>query len=152
MHRRDVQLLASSSLECQCYLGPDICTCGFVLLLKGDLRDTLCSLMLRVVLPLRRAGKPPGRKSPKNGEKLQNSPPRSDPRKWGKITEKLQKMYFRSNFTPFLGQFPHFRGSDRGGEFCNFSPFFGDFRPGGFPGPLRGKPTRNISESLINSK
>ena len=39
--------------------------------------------------------------------------------------------------------FPHFRRSDRGGEFRNFSPFFGDFRPGGFPGPLRGKTTRN---------
>ena len=29
----------------------------------------------------------------------------------------------------FWGNFPHFRGSDRGGEFGNFSPFFGDFPP-----------------------
>ena len=47
----------------------------------------------------------------------------------------------------FGGNFPHFRGSDRGGEICNFYPFFGDFRPGGFPGPLRGKTTRRSKTS-----
>ena len=61
--------------------------------------------------------------------------------------EKLHKNYKNCIFgviLPFFGgNFPHFRGSDRGGEFCNFSPFFGDFRPGGFPSPLRGKTTRN---------
>ena len=59
--------------------------------------------------------------------------------------EKLHKNYKNCIFGVILplfwGNFPHFRGSDRGGEFCNFSPFFGDFRPGGFPGPLRGKTT-----------
>ena len=59
----------------------------------------------------------------------------------GKLQKKIQRLYFRSNFTPFGGNFPLFRGSDR--EFCNFSPSFGNFRPGGFPGPLRGKTTRN---------
>ena len=77
--------------------------------------------------------------SPKNGEKLQNSPPRSDPRKWGKIAKNC---IFGVILPLFWGNFPHFRGSDRGGEICNFSTFFGDFRPGGFPGPLRGKTTR----------
>ena len=52
----------------------------------------------QVVFPLTEPRKPPGRKFWKNGEKLQNSPPRSNPRKWGKITEKLQKSYFRSIF------------------------------------------------------
>ena len=75
---------------------------------------------LQVVFPLRGPGTPPGRKSPKNGEKLQNSPLRSDPRKRGKITEKLQKLYFRSNLTPFWGLFSPFSGVGPGGEFCNF--------------------------------
>ena len=101
------------------------------------------ALCLRVVFPLTEPWKPPGRKCPKNGEKLQNSPPRSNPRKKGKITEKLQKMYFRSIFCNFSVIFPYFRGLDRGGEFCNFSPFFGHFRPGAFRGSVRGKTTRN---------
>ena len=97
----------------------------------------------RVVFPLRGTGKPPRRKSPKNGEKLQNSPPRSDPQKWGKNCPKNYKNCIFGVILPlFWGNFPHFRGSEWGGEFCNFSPFFRDFRPGGFPGPLRGKTTR----------
>ena len=48
----------------------------------------VATLALRVVFPLGGPRKPPGRRSPKNGEKLQNSPPRSDPRKWGKIAPK----------------------------------------------------------------
>ena len=91
------------------------------------------------LFPLRGPGKPPGRKSPKNGEKLQNSPPRSDPQKWGKITEKLQKAYFRSNFSPFWANFPHFRGSDRGGEFCNFFPIFRGFPPRRLSEPSKGE-------------
>ena len=97
---------------------------------------------LRVVFPLTEPRKPPGRKSQKNGEKLQNSPPRSNPRKWGKITEKLPKNVFSGSI--FLVIFRYFRGLDRGGEFCNFSPFFGDFRPGGFRGSVRGKTTRKF--------
>ena len=57
--------------------------------------------------------------------------------------QKGEKLLRKYNFCNFSVIFPHFRGSDRGGEFCNFSPFFGDFRPGGFPGPVRGKTTRN---------
>ena len=98
---------------------------------------------LRVVFPLGEPWKPPGRKSPKNGKKLHNSPPRSNPRKWGKITEKLQKILRKYIFCIFSVIFPHFRGLDRGGEFCNFFPFFGDFPLGGFRGSLRGKTTRN---------
>ena len=64
----------------------------------------------------------------------------------GKIGPKKGKNHSENtNFVIFSVIFPHFRGSDRGGEFCNFSPFFGDFRPGGFPGSVRGKTTRNSS-------
>ena len=63
--------------------------------------------------------------------------------------EKLPKNYkiciFGVIFPLFGANFPHFRGSDRGGEFCNFSPFFGDFHPGGSPGSVRGKTTRNTN-------
>ena len=72
-----------------------------------------------------------------------------------KFTEKLQKNYKNCIFGVILplfwGNFPHFRGWDRGGEFCNFSLFFGDFRPGGFPGPVRGKTTRNSSTKRVLS-
>ena len=74
------------------------------------------------------------------------------PEKWGKITkfaspvrppengEKLQKKNIFGVIVPlFWGDFPHFRGVGPGEKFSNFSPFFGDFRPRGFPGPLRGK-------------
>ena len=94
-----------------------------------------------------RATEAPGAGIPKNGEKLQNSPPRSNPRKWGKITEKLQKILRKYIFCNFSVIFPHFRGLDRGGEFCNFFPFFGDSRPGGFRGSVRGKTTRNTKRT-----
>ena len=46
------------------------------------------------------------------------------------IARILQKLYF---CCPFLGTFPHFGGSERGGEFCKFSPFFV------LPGRCKGK-------------
>ena len=52
------------------------------------------------------------------------------PRKKGKISPKTQFLH---------------SGSDRGGEFCNFPPFLGDLHPGGFPVPVRGKTTRNLT-------
>ena len=58
---------------------------------------------------------------------------------WPQKEEKLLRKCKICNFSVI---FPHFRGSARGGEFCNFSPFFGDLRPGGSPGPVRGKTTR----------
>ena len=61
-------------------------------------------------------------------------------------------MYFRSIFCNFSVIFPHFRGLDRGGEFCNFSPFFGDSRPGGFRGSVRGKTTRKYSTNVSAGK
>ena len=98
------------------------------------------SKICELFFPLQSPGSPRGGNPRKKGKNLQNSPPRSNPRKWGKITEKLhKKMYFRSIFCNFSVIFPHFRGLDRGGEFCNF---FGDFRPGGFRGSVRGKTTR----------
>ena len=69
-----------------------------------------------------------------------------------KITEKLQKLQTFGVILPlFWGNFPHFRGLDRGGEFCDFSPFFGDFRPDGLPGPLRGKTTRKTRTLKVSS-
>ena len=61
------------------------------------------------------------------------------------IREILQKYYknciFGVSFPLFWGNLAHFR---RIGEFCIFSPFVGDFHPGGFPGPLRGKTTPKL--------
>ena len=107
------------------------------------MHKALAILSLRVVFPLTEPRKPPGWKSPKTGKKLQKPPPLSNPRKWGKITEKLQKKLRKYIFCNFLVIFPHFRGLDRGGEFCNFFPVFGDFHPGGFRGSVRRKTTRN---------
>ena len=45
------------------------------------------ALSLRVVFPLRGLRKPLGRKSLKNGETLQISPPHSDTRRWGKLRQ-----------------------------------------------------------------
>ena len=90
-----------------------------------------------------RAPEAPGAEIPEKWEKITKFPSPVQPRKWGKITEKLQKMYFRSIFCNFSVIFPHFRGLDRGGESCNFFPFLGGFRPGGFRGSVRGKTTRN---------
>ena len=42
-----------------------------------------------------------------------------------------------------IWKYPLVRESDLGVQFCSFSHFFGDLRPGGFPDPLRGKTTRN---------
>ena len=91
------------------------------------------------------------------------SPRRGNPRKMGKNYkiplpgptpengEKLPKNYkkkwiFGVFFCNFSVIFPHFRGLDRGGEFCNFFPFFGDFGPGGFRGSVRGKTTRKARD------
>ena len=99
--------------------------------------------------PLQSPGSPRDGSPPKNGEKLQNSPrsPRSNPRKWGKITEKLQKIYFRRFFCNISVILSHVRGLDRGGEFCIFSPFLGDFRPEGFRGSVRGNTTRKSRDA-----
>ena len=83
--------------------------------ISADLGRPRTALALRVVFPLTEPpGSPPGQKSPKNGDKLQNSPPRSSPRKWGKNYRKItKKMYFRSIccnfsviFSPFSGAGP----------------------------------------------
>ena len=97
---------------------------------------------MRVVFHLAEArgpGKPLGRKSPKNGKELQLPLPGPTPETREKLPQKGVKLLRKYNFCTFSVIFPHFRVSDRGGEFCNFSPFFGNFQPGGFPGPVRGK-------------
>ena len=93
-----------------------------------------------------RAGKASGAEIPQKWEKLENSPGRTPEN--GKIGPKKGKNYSENTFLQFFGNFSVILGVGAGGgEFCNFSPLFGDFRPGGFPGPLRGKTTRNSSLS-----
>ena len=85
---------------------------------------------LRVVFPLRGPRKPPGRKSPKNGETLQNSPPRSDPRKWGKLPQKGVKLLRKYKFCNLYVIFSHFRGVGSGeGNFVIFPHFSGISAP-----------------------
>ena len=93
-------------------------------------KSSISTQVLGVVFPLTEPRKPPGRKSPKNGAKLQNSSPRSNPRKWGKITEKLQKCIFGVFFvfSPFSG-----------GGILQFFPIFRRFPPRGLPGLCKGK-------------
>ena len=95
------------------------------------------ALVLRVVFPLRGPGKPPGQESPKNGEKILNFSPRSDPPDSGEnCPKKGEKLLRKYDFCNFSVIFPHFRGSDRGDEFSNFSPFFGEFLSGRLFGAL----------------
>ena len=82
------------------------------------LSSSQLTLGLRVVCPLRGPGKPPGRKSPENGEKLQNSTPRSDPQEWGKLQKNCT---FGVIFTLFWGNFPGGRTGE--GNFVIFPQF-----------------------------
>ena len=61
----------------------------------------------------------------------------------GEKLPKITKIVFSEYSSPSLGHFPHFEGSAQGGEFCNFSPFFGRFWPGAFPASVRGRTNRN---------
>ena len=54
----------------------------------GALKDAHHRLELRVVFPLTGPGKPPGRKSPKNGEKVTKFPSPARRPKMGKIAPK----------------------------------------------------------------
>ena len=103
---------------------------------------------LQVVLPLGGPGKPPGRKSPKMGKNYKIPLPGPTPENGENCPKKGVNLLRKYNFCNFCVIVPHFRGSIWGGEFCNFAPFFGDFRPGGIPGPLGGKTTRNPSLNL----
>ena len=87
-------------------------------------------LVLRGAFPLRGFGKPPGPKSPKKRGKITTFPDSVRLLTMGKSAPKKEKWLQKCIF--FFAFFPQFRGSDRGGEFCNFSPFFEDC-------PLRGK-------------
>ena len=83
--------------------------------------------------PLQSPGSPRGGNPRKIWEKITlNSPSRSNPENGEKLLKNYKKILRKYIFCNFLVIFPHFRGLDRGGEFCNFFPFFGDFRPGGF--------------------
>ena len=115
----------------------------------------LMLLEIRVVFPLIGPAKALGRgwKSPKNGEKLQNYLPWSDREDREKLQTISQNCIFGVIF-PFWGaggNFPHFRASDVGGKCCILSAFFGDFRPGGFPSPPRGKQLAILELTLQTS-
>ena len=81
----------------------------------------------------------PGAEIPEKWGKITKFPSPVRPPKMGKNCRKITKKCIFGNFSVI---FAYFRGSDRGGEFCNFSPFSGDFHPGGFRGSVRGKTTR----------
>ena len=78
---------------------------------------------------------PPGRKRPKKGQKIQNSPSRSDPQQSGESAPKKRKNDSENSFFKFL-QFSRISGvGPGGGEVCNFSHFSSPLRRGN--GPLR---------------
>ena len=73
--------------------------------------------------------------------------PRPNPRKWGKITEKLQKIKKYSEntfFVIFRLFFPIFGGWIGKENFVIFPHFSGISAPGGFRGSVRGKTTRKM--------
>ena len=79
-----------------------------------------------------RAQKPPKAGNTKNiRKKLQSPPPWVGPRKYEKITEKIQNGHFRAIFVFFSVISSYFRGPTQGGGFCNFFVFFSYFRPWG---------------------
>ena len=94
-----------------------------------------CALWLRVVFPLTGPGKQPGRKSPKNEEKFQIPLPGPTPENGEKLHKNYKICIFGVILPLFWGNFPHFRGSDRGGSFVTF-PIFRGFPPRWLPGPL----------------
>ena len=79
-----------------------------------------------------RAPEAPGAEIPEKWGKITKFPSPVQPPKMGKnyrkITKNTPKIDFFCNFSVI---FPHFRGLDRGGEFCNFSR--------GLPGLCKGK-------------
>ena len=97
-------------------------------------------LSLRVVFPLRGPGKPPGGNPRKMGKKYKIPLPGATPENGEKIQKNYKNCIFGVILPLFGENFPHFSGvGPKNGEFCNFSPFFGDFRSGDFPGPSKGK-------------
>ena len=75
----------------------------------------VCTLFYELFFPLEGPEKPPGGIPRKMGKITKFASPVRPP-KMGKITEKLQILYFRSNFSPFLGQFSPLSGGRAGRE------------------------------------
>ena len=61
-------------------------------------------------------------RAPEKWGNITNFPSPVRPPKTGKIAPKKGSSLRKYNSCTFSAIFPHFRGSDRGGEFCNFSP------------------------------
>ena len=78
---------------------------------------------MRVVLPLRGPGKPPGGNPRKIG-KIYRILPGPTPETREKLRKKYKNCIFGVILPLFGGQFSPFSGVGPGGEFCNFSPFF----------------------------
>ena len=130
-------VLSSVSILCSC--SGTTATSAFVrrMLIGPEPSDQYCMKRQRSMLrlpksggspsepTLRGPGKPPGRKSPKNVEKITKLPfPVPEIREnYRRITP--QNCVFGVILPFFGGQFRHFRGSDQGGECCKFAPFFG---------------------------
>ena len=93
-----------------------------------------CPSRLRVVFPLRGLGKPLGWKSPKDGERFQIPPFRSDLRNRGKSPKTHKKCIF-GVFFPFWeqlgGTFPILGAQAGDGNLVVFSPGFGLLRAKG---------------------
>ena len=109
-----------------------------VLLLIEIFSISLCELFF----PLEGPGKPPGRKSPKNGEKLQNSLPGPTPEKPEQSPKKAVKLLWKCNFCNFSVIFPNFRGWTGEGNFAIIPHFGWISAPVAFRALLRGKTTR----------
>ena len=98
---------------------------------KKESKSTLLSYEL--FFPLEGPEKPPGGIPRKNGEKLLIRLPGPTPENGEKLQKNYKSCIFGAIFPLFWGTFPHFRGVGPGDKFVIFSPFFGDFRPGGSP-------------------
>ena len=108
-------------------------------LLTVDNFSSFSVFTCELFFPLEGLGSHRGGNPRKMGKNYKIPLPGPTPENGENCPKKGVKLLRKYNFCNFYVIFPHFRGSDRGGELCNFSPFFGDFHPGGFPGPSKGK-------------
>ena len=91
--------------------------------LGGEKTININNFSCELFFPLEGPGSHRGGNPRKMG-KITKFPSPVRPPKMGKIAPKNYKNCIFGVILPlFGGNFPHFRGSDRGGEFCSVSPF-----------------------------